>query len=214
MEERIEKLRERVREAFSGYTELAGGRYYRYHHSVSVMRLSLKLLDNLDVDAEREVLAAGALLHDIGRTEDIEEGFLDPMSTSEGHAGRGIPLVEEYAGDLFSDGEIERIESIVGNHDSEPGTVEGRIVRDADMLDVYGVSNFWRMFHYSCEKGRSFEDEKEYFKETAVPDLREMLEEFHFDISRKVAERRLERQIDAFEQILAENSGEDISRSI
>ena len=214
MDERIEKLRERVREAFSGYTELAGGRDYRYHHSVSVMKLSLKLLDNLGADAEREVLAAGALLHDIGRTEDIEEGFLDPMSTSEGHAGRGVPLVKDYAGDLFSDGEIERIESIVGNHDSEPGTAEGMIVKDADMLDVYGVSNFWRMFHYSCEKGRSFEDEIGYFWDDAVPGMSDMLEDFNFDISRKVAERRLERQIDAFEQILAENSGEDISRSI
>lgn len=213
-EDRIQVLRDRVKDVFSDYSELAGGKNYRYHHSVRVLRISSRIKGYVDERVDKEVLAAGALLHDIGRKEDIEDGFLDPFKSNEGHAEKGREKVEDFAGDLFSEDEIGRIKVIVSNHHSTPETVEGRIVKDSDRLDVYGVSNLWRMFHYSYENGRVLEDEEDYFWNEAVPDMKQGLEKFFFRVSRRTAEKRLGRLVDAFNYMMQESHGADISKSI
>lgn len=210
---RIGKLKERVQKAFSNYTELGGGRNYRYHHSLNVMKICYKMLEEMNPEVDREIVLGGALLHDIGRTEDINKGFLDPFESKEGHAERGESRVEEFAGDFFNVKELKILEKIVGNHDSEPKTLEGKIVQDADMLDVYGVSNLWRMFNYAFEKEKPLRSQKEYFFAQAVPGMRENLDNFNFDFIRNVAEKRLEKHVKAFKQICREIDAEDISKS-
>ncbi len=212
MEEEIQVLKERIEDLFSDYVEMAGGKNYRYHHSIYVSNIAEKLIENLEVNADRKCVLAGALLHDVGRSKDIEDGYLDPIECNEGHGERGVDLVDELAGDLFSDEMIDRLEEIVKNHHSSPETVEGKIVQDADQLDWYGLFDLWRMFHFACQNERSFEESKDYFWEHAVHRFEDQLNEFNFELTKKWAEFRLQRMKNNFRRLCDEIEAEDFSK--
>jgi putative nucleotidyltransferase with HDIG domain len=209
-DEEVEELREKLKEEFTGYYELAGGRNYRYHHLVSVHRHVRRFLEELDVDADEKVVEVSALFHDIGRKEDIEDSYLDPMESHEGHDEAGAEIVSEYVEEFLTQREVGKVEEVIRNHHSEAETVEGKLVQDADLLTNYGVSDLWRMIHYSSEKERTMEEGFEYFDNALKKRFEEKLKNFHFELARDCAENRLEKHIEAVEQMKDEYYARDL----
>jgi HD superfamily phosphodiesterase len=206
-----EKIDSRIKEAFSGYFEKAGGKNFRYYHLKNVHKLVLKIAEKLDENPDLRVLEASALLHDIGRKEDIEDGYMDPFEGHEGHDERGRKGVSQYIDDILEEERIQEVRKIVSNHHSEPESIECKVLQDADELTKYGVSDLWRMIHYAAEEERPIEEIFSYFIENLRPRLEEELGDFHFDISKRWAEERLENQSKAIDKMRKEQEARDFN---
>ena len=209
-DEELEKLKEKLKEEFSGYTETAGGKNYRFQHLETTHRLVCKLGDKLDVGVDRKVLEISALYHDIGRIQDIEDGEMDPFEGHEGHAERGAEVVEDYISELVSEQQLEKIREVIRNHHSEASTVEGEIVQDADKVSNFGVFNLWRQIHYASQHGRTLKESLDYFWSTAVNDFEEHIEEMHFEETEQLAKKRLEKHKEAITEMEREINAEDL----
>lgn len=209
-DEELEKLKEKLKEEFSGYTETAGGKNYRFQHLETTHRLVCKLEDRLDVEVDRKVLEISALYHDIGRIQDIEDGEMDPFEGHEGHAERGAEIIEDFISELVSEQQLERIREIIVNHHSEASTIEGEIVQDADQVSNFGVFNLWRQIHYASQHGRTLKESLDYFWDTAVNDFEEHIEEMHFEETEQLAKKRLEKHKEAITEMEREINAEDL----
>ncbi len=208
-EEEVETLKERLRDVFSDYTEKAGGKNFRYHHLTSVHQYAKNIAETVEEDIDMRVLETAALFHDIGRKEDIEDGHMDPFEGHEGHDERGAEIVAEYIKDILDEQQVKKVEKIIGNHHSEPQTVEGKILQDADHLYSYGVHDLWRMIHYSAQTEREIDGLPEYFWDELVPQRTEELQTFNFDKTREVAEKRLIKYQESVRQFQDEIDAED-----
>lgn len=212
-EKKVEELKSELKSVFGEFYELAGGKNYRYHHLCRVHRYAKKLMETEEIkkkDFDEDIVEVATLFHDIGRAEDIEDGYLDPMETHEGHAEGGAKKVEQHVGDFLDEEQLEKVKEIIRNHHSEPETVEGKILQEADSLGLFGVLDIWRSVHYSSEKEQTLGEAIEYFWDEQVGRLEKRLEELHFEVSRDIAEKRLSDYKDTVEKIEAEHQGEDI----
>ncbi|MFB6182679.1 MAG: HD domain-containing protein [Candidatus Nanohaloarchaea archaeon] len=209
----VEELKQDLKQVFSDYYEAAGGKNFRYHHLVRTHKHVKKLMEKEEVrqkDFDEEVVEVAALFHDIGRKEDIEDGYLDPLEMHEGHAEKGAEIVSEYVSEYLSENQLKKVEEVIRNHHSEPETVEGMILQDCDALSNFGVNNLWRMIHYSAENERTLEGGIRYFWNEAVEEYQEKLEDFNFDVTRRVAEKRITDHQEAIRTIEEEINAEDI----
>lgn len=206
----VEELKKKLKQEFSDYYEISGGKNYRYYHLETVHNIVRKLIEELEVDVNRKVAEIAALYHDIGRAEDIEDGEMDPFKGHEGHAERGAEKVSEFVSEYVSDEELQKIEDIIAKHHSDAETTEGKIVQDADELSNFGVNNLWRKIHYSSYHGRTLKQGFEYFWNEQLDEYKDKLENFYFDYTREKAEERLEKQKEAFKQMEKEIKAGDI----
>jgi putative nucleotidyltransferase with HDIG domain len=209
-DEELEKLKDLLENEFSDYYEIAGGKNYRHTHLKAVRKIALKLAEKIDADPDLKTLEIAALYHDIGRAKDIEDGEMNPFEGHEGHAVRGAEKVAEFIEDFVSGDQLEKVERIIRNHHSKPETFEGRILQDADDISNIGVSNLWRQIHYASYYERNLEDSINYFWKTAVDEYQEKIDSLHFQVSKEIAEERLERQKKAIKNIEKEMEAEDI----
>lgn len=212
-EEKLEEIKERLKEAFSDYYEAAGGWEFRYHHLLRTRRYAIKLMDAEELEKnefDSTVVEVSALLHDLGRKEDIEEGFLDPIANHEGHAEKGSKLIEEFVSDLIEPEKLESIKKVIRNHHSEPETIEGKIVQDADDLGKFSSIDLWRLIHYASDNERTLDETFNYFKNELEPENRELIEELNLRKSKKAAKKRLENYSQTMKQMEKEALGEDI----
>lgn len=205
-----EELKEKLEEEFSDYYEIAGGKNYRQKHLETVRKIAIKIADKIEVKPDEEVLEIAALYHDIGRADDIEDGEMDPFEGHEGHDKRGAEKVSEFVKNYVSEKQLDKIEKVIRNHHSKPETVEGRIIQDADELSIFGVNNLWRQIHYASYHELTFEESIDYFWNTALDEYREKIELFHFQISKDIARRRLEKHKSAVRNIEDEMEAADI----
>lgn len=208
-EDQVSELKNRLRKEFSDYIEKAGGKNFRYHHLTSVHDYALEIAESTDKEINLTVLQAAALFHDIGRTQDIEDGYMDPFEGHDGHDERGAKIVSDYIDDVLNEEEVEKVEKLIRNHHSEPETIEGKVLQDADHLYSYGVHDLWRMIHYSAQTEREIDGLPEYFWKELVPRRAEELETFHFNKTREVAEKRLIKYQEAVRQFQDEIDAED-----
>ncbi len=91
--------------------------------------------------ADRRILGAAALLHDIGRP--LEE------ETGESHSILSGTMSDEFLKEIdYSTLEIERVKGAIRTHrfseKLDPTTLEGRILSDADKLDAIGAIGVFR----------------------------------------------------------------------
>jgi putative nucleotidyltransferase with HDIG domain len=208
-ESEVEELKGRLKEEFSGYTELTGGKNYRFHHLETTHEMVRKLSKMLDVELDMKVLEIAALFHDIGRAEDIEDGEMNPIADHEGHDERGAEIVEDHISDLVSENELDKIRKIIRNHHSSAETVEDKILQDCDSISNFGVSNLWRQFNYATNNEISLYESLDYFWNTAVKEFEEQIEELYFKESKEIAKERLEKHKQAVKQIEEEMNAED-----
>ena len=209
----LEELKSRLEDEFSDYYEIAGGQNYRYRHLLTTRKLVLKMMQQPgieDKDFDEKVVEISALFHDIGRKEDINDGFLDPMETHEGHDETGEKIVAEYVQDFVDSEQLEKIERVVGNHHSEAEFVEGKIVQDADDLSNFGVNNLWRSIHYSSDYERTLQEAIDYFWNQQIDQYQEKIDQMYFDFTKQKAEQRLQRLKDTMSDIEEEINAEDL----
>lgn len=209
-EETLQELKERLRKEFSGYTEIAGGKNYRYQHLETTHKLVCKLEERLNVEVDRKVLEVAALYHDIGRIKDIESGEMDPFEGHSGHAEYGAEILEDYISEFVAEGQLEKIKEIIGNHHSNASTTEGKIVQDADKISNFGVFNLWRQIHYSCQHERTLDESLDYFWNNALGQFKDHIEEMYFEETKELARKRLEKHKEAVSQIEREVNAEDL----
>jgi uncharacterized protein len=120
-------------------------------HSERVLRTALHIGERMD--AQLDILAPAALLHDIGRREE---------SLSRGrvcHARRGAELAAPLLRNLaYSDEAIEAICHCIHSHRfrnavRRPATLEAEILYDADKLDSIGAVGIGRAFLFAGQIG-------------------------------------------------------------
>ena len=120
-------------------------------HVRRVLFLALEIAE-AEPAADRDVLIAACLLHDIGR----EEQFRDPSLC---HAQVGAEKAYRF---LVSEGFPEpfaaHVRDCVRTHrfrsSDPPATIEARILFDADKLDVTGAIGMARTFFYAAQVGQ------------------------------------------------------------
>lgn len=212
-DEEYSLLLERLEEEFSEYYELAGGKNYRFHHLARTHRYVEKLVQRPEIkrlDFDMKVLEVASLFHDIGRKEDIEDGFMDPIQAHEGHAETGEKIVNEFVDDILSEKRVKEVEKIIGSHHSDPEKVETKILQDADKLGFFGPMNIWRMIHYASDKERELEETFDYFWGEGRRQKQGKLESLNFECSKRIARRRIQRFEEMMNIIEEEHYGEDI----
>jgi uncharacterized protein len=109
---------------------------YIYHHGLRVAGLAEALAAKVDPKGriDRDVLWAGALLHDLGKG-------------CEPHHEIGGQMAQELLEGVADDPQIGRISQIIAEHNQRDRPDEclpaSRIVQDADTLDHFGAQGIW-----------------------------------------------------------------------
>lgn len=117
-------------------------------HIYRVLRAALEIAKG-HPEADRDILIAACLLHDIGRGEQLK----DP---SVSHAQAGADMAEACLLEMgWSPARARRVADAVRTHryrgGARPQTIEGKILYDADKLDVAGAIGVARTLLYQGE---------------------------------------------------------------
>jgi 3'-5' exoribonuclease len=119
-----------------GHHAYAGG---LLEHTVGVATLCREAAE-LHRRLRRDLLVAAALLHDAGRTEELDRGPLF-LPTGEGkllgHVHLGLRLIERRAGNLAGDVCAELVHAVACHHDARAvRTAEAAVLYHANQLDA------------------------------------------------------------------------------
>ena len=112
-------------------------------HTVAVATLCRETTE-LHRRLRRDLLVAAALLHDAGRTLELDRGPLH-LPTAEGnllgHVHLGLRLVEEHAGPLAVAIRAELLHAIASHHDARAArTAEAAVLYHANQLDALAAT--------------------------------------------------------------------------
>ena len=116
--QKYNKYIEYVKNAFKNSFEKAGGNNYRFYHCINTANIAKYIAKELNLsEKDTEIVILAALLHDIGKIEQIQEnGFLDHSSVYEAlhnlerHENVSARMVYDILKDDFSkENEIERL---------------------------------------------------------------------------------------------------------
>lgn len=160
-------------------------------HSLRVYRNAMRIAES-EPGCDRDIVALAALLHDA----DDHKLF---------HTENNANARAFLAGQSIGETEIEQIcrdinsVSFSRNRGRRPGTLEGKIVQDADRLDALGAIGIARTFAYSGEHGRTLDSSIEHFHEKLLL----LKDEMNTETARRMAESRhafLEQFLKEYEQ--------------
>lgn len=136
------------------YCEKEGGSHGP-DHSERVYFLALSL--GRELSARLDILAAAALLHDIGRKQETEsKGGICHARKSAEMAG---PILEKLG---FNSADIKAIQHCIHSHrfrgEDTPQSLEAKIIFDADKLDSIGAVGIGRAFLFAGQIGAKLHD--------------------------------------------------------
>ena len=119
-------------------------------HVYRVLYLALDIAET-EPGADRDILLAAALLHDVGRPEQQADQRLD-------HALVGADKAEAFLRSLgYDEGFITRVGACIRSHrfrrSRPPESIEAKILFDADKLDVCGATGIARTLQYGGSLG-------------------------------------------------------------
>lgn len=119
-----------------GHHSYAGG---LLEHTVAVATLCRDAVE-LHRRLRRDLLLAAALLHDVGRTRELDRGPLfQPTAEGQllGHVHLGLRMIEERAGGLDPPVLAELLHAVAGHHDARSArTAEAAVLFHANQLDA------------------------------------------------------------------------------
>jgi uncharacterized protein len=169
--------------------------------------------------ADREVVRAAALLHDIG----LDEGRANHETSA---ANRATEILREHGyDDVFCSAVAHAIESHRFRSGPAPQTLEARVLFDADKLDAIGAIGVARAFAFGAHRGQKLwgEVSPDYTDQTndieADPREHTAVHEFHVKLSKirdrmftvtgkEVANERHAFMVNFYEQLDREVKGE------
>jgi len=136
------------------YCEQEGGSHGP-DHSERVYFMALAI--GRELNARLDILAAAALLHDIGRRQETDSrGEICHARKSADMAGT---ILRELG---FSSKDIETIQHCIRTHrfrsNEKPETLEARVLFDADKLDSIGAVGIGRAFLFAGQIGAKLHD--------------------------------------------------------
>jgi 3'-5' exoribonuclease len=123
-----------------GHHRYAGG---LLEHTVAVATLCREAAE-LHRRLRRDLLLAAALLHDAGRTRELDRGPLHlptPEGKLLGHVHLGLGLIEERAGALEREVRAELLHAVASHHDVRAAkTAEALVLYHANQLDAVAAT--------------------------------------------------------------------------
>ena len=142
------------------------------------------------MDASLRILSAAAILHDIGRKDEMaSKGVIC-------HAVRGAELAKKILLDLdFESDEVEKICHCIATHryrdDNPPISLEAKILFDADKLDSIGAIGIGRAFLFAGQIGARLHNNTANINETSAYTIEDTAyREFRVKLA-KIRERML-----------------------
>ena len=135
--------------------------------------------------ADMEILLPAALLHDIGRPAEKENGIP--------HEAEGARIAEQFLRSIgYNVDLIPPITHAIRTHrfrsKETPGTPEARILADADKLDAMGAVGIGRTFMRAAERGGTLDDAVGHFHDKLLK-LKDLM---HTETARGIARERHE----------------------
>lgn len=169
----LQSIQRIVREEMS---ELKGTAH-SYDHVDRVLKIATSLAEKENADLE--MVQVGSLLHDIGRT------------IGEPHAEKGVEPARRVLTEFnVPRKEMNKILRIVEYHDvkgrEKLETLEGKVVWDADKIDLIGLTGASRAFHYAGETNMPFNDAVKWCINRSM----HQPYEFFTETAREIADRR------------------------
>lgn len=141
-------------------------------------------------EADRDALAAAAILHDCAQAEQIADSSVH-------HAEAGAKKAERFLRGLgLSESFIERVCAAIAAHSSPERAgkagIEARLLFDADKLDMCGAVGLSRALMYALDRGEAlYSAEGESFWQVAQNDADFVEENLFTPEARALAARRL-----------------------
>lgn len=170
--------------------------------------------------ADLEVLRPAAYLHDIGRTDEKASGGETCHAVAGARRARALLSRNGYDPET-----VERIVHCIASHrfrrnGERPGTLEARVLFDADKLDAIGAVGIGRAFLFAGEVGArlhnpeadilntlAYSSEDTAFREFSVK-LRNIKDRMLTATGRRMAEERHRFMVAFFERLTREVHGE------
>lgn len=145
-------MKQKTFDLLEGYMlDCMGDSAHDAEHVRRVLYLALEIAET-EPTADRDVLIAACLLHDVGR----EEQFRDPSLC---HARVGAEKAYRFlTGQGFPEPFAAHVRDCVRTHrfrsGDPPASIEAKILFDADKLDVTGAIGMARTFFYAAQVGQ------------------------------------------------------------
>ncbi len=145
----VTKRLQQLRKISNSYCQQEGGSHGP-DHSERVYQLALRL--GREMGGDLEILAAAALLHDIGRNE--ESRSKGNICHAESGSEMAVPILQKLR---YPAKTIEQICHCIRSHryrgTYKPESLEARILFDADKLDSIGAIGIGRAFLFAGQIG-------------------------------------------------------------
>jgi uncharacterized protein len=162
-------------------TVLKGSGAHGFDHTLRVVRLCEDL--GAREGADMKILIPAAIFHDIARP--LEETTGVPHEEEGARMAAAYLEAIHYPADLIA-GVVHAIRSHRYSTGIEPGTLEARVLSDADNLDAVGAVGIARTFMQSGEQGNGIADAADHFHDK----LLNLKDHMYTESAREIAEGR------------------------
>ena len=146
-----------------------------YNHSVKVKELALKISESIP-EADKELLAIAALLHDIGKTYETD---LEVLHTE--HEKFNLNISEQFINTLnLPEPRSNKLKHLIS---LTSDSVERKIIKDADTIALYLDKHLYMLFIEWAVKEHL---------DSSIQRKLNKFEKINFDITRKLGENAFE----------------------
>ena len=165
-------------------------------HIERVLNLCLHLGKNLG--ANLVVLEISALLHDIGRNHKKRK------MSNKNHAELSSEMASKFLNSYdigLSQEDFKNVIHSIRSHsfsnNSNPQTLEAKILSDADKLDALGAIGLYRTIGFTVKNNGNIVDVINHLEEKII----KLKDELYLDLSKKIAEKRQKIIFDFYKEI-------------
>ncbi|MFW9988437.1 MAG: HD domain-containing protein [Candidatus Odinarchaeota archaeon] len=169
-------------------------------HTERVLKLCLHLGKNLD--ANLLILMIAALLHDIGRNHKNKK------TSNKNHAEISSEMASKFLNSYdirLSQEDFKNIIHSIRSHsfsnNSNPQTLEAKILSDADKLDALGAIGLYRTIAFTVKNNGIIVDVINHLEEKII----KLKDKLYLDISKKIAKKRQKIILDFYDEIIGKN---------
>jgi putative nucleotidyltransferase with HDIG domain len=203
-----------LEKSFKNTFELGGGKEHRFFHGLQVATFSQKIAEKEKLNVDFDVLFISALFHDIGKIEAVDStGNIDYGSeANRDHEEIAAKKLSLIIGEVISDKELlEKCSKIILSTKTGDELLESTVIKDADELGNFGYLQVWRTFTYAASDKQNLFENINYWYESGRQSRLDMISHLNFGVSRTIAEKRLKKIDQFFDEIKKESDGADFA---